>query len=291
MPQALRHRWSRCIPPFAQAFSPFIVGLFIGNVIYLIGIYFVGVRTHRINFFSNIYLIIPLLAGANGLLRLSKVGKDNVPIRGTYRVAIAWFSIGLVLWSIGCAIGMVYSLNFNQTVPFVWWGDAFFAMCFLCWTAGVIRIYNLAGLNFLKEVRDVIPLFIVVLGAAIGLIFKVIPLAKTLSVQSSSYDVLTFAANLFFPAIDLFNMSLLVTLLPGPAKKQLSSQLRRPFGTITLGYFFLCVASYTFCLTNGLPADSRFAYYNGGLTDAAFAIAFAILAVGLSQISVEHKST
>jgi hypothetical protein len=42
-----------------------------------------------------------------------------------------------------------------------------------------------------------------------------------------------------------------------------------------------------------LTPDNRFADYNGGFTDAAFATGFAILAVGLSFISVQepHQST
>ena len=274
-------RWGR-------PFRAFIIGLLIGNIIYLIGIYFVGMRTHRINYFSNIYLLIPLLGGLIGIMRLWGAHTAQHPIRDTYRGTVAWFCVGLVLWAIGCTIGMVYSLRFDVPVPFVWWGDLFFAACFICWTIGIIQLHNVSGLNFLEGIRNVATPLIALLIAALNLAVKAS--GNTPSAQSSTHDVLTFVANLFFPVVDLFNLFLLITLLPRPVKKDLAIQVRKPFRVIVLGYFFLCIASYTFNLTNGLPDGTRFAYYNGGFTDAMFAVAFTILSFAISLISFKELS-
>lgn len=269
----------------ASNFKWLLIGLFIGNVTYLFGIYLVGLRVHPINYFSNVYLMIPLFGGSFGLLRLYEISKSGLPIRNTYRVALLWFSIGLLLWALGCAIGLVYSLIYNTPVPFPWWGDIFFASCFICWTRGIVHLYNVARLNFLKELRDIAPFLVLILMAAISVVLRVIETHRGFLHPNSSLDeVLAFLADLFFPVVDLFNLALLVTLLPAPAAEQLDIRLRRPLKSVVFGYFLLCIASYSFNLSNSLPSDSRFAYYNGGFTDGMFAAAFTVLSIAISSV-------
>lgn len=270
-------------------FRWFLSGLFIGNLIYLVGLYLVGLREDAINYFSNIYLIIPLFGGSFGLIRLYQARKAQQPVRHTYRVAVALFCSGLLLWSIGCAIGMGYYYKYHKGVDFPWWGDVFFGSCFICWFVGISRLYELANLNLLKELKDaLLPLLIVIWGAIVSLMFYFH--RGSLSTHSTKTELFAFGCDIFFPIIDLLNLSLLVTLLPGQTNKHLGTQVRSRLHIIVIGYAFLCLASLSFYICNNLPSDSPYAYYNGGFTDAMFATAFTILSIGMSLISLSEET-
>src|SRR5205085_11876274 len=82
------------------------------------------------------------------------------PIRKTYRLAVWLFCCGLILWAIGCGIGIYFNLRFNEEIPYATLGDAFFALCFLCWTAGIICLYEHAEKNVVNETNSTLTILL-----------------------------------------------------------------------------------------------------------------------------------
>lgn len=277
--------------PAGGKFRWFMISLFMGSIILFISIYIEGVEDHFINRFSNIYLIIPLVGGVFGLMRLNRVRKlykVRRLILNTYLISVALFCFGLVLWSIGCMVWMflIFRHEENQ-VPYPSLADAFYLVCFLCWTAGIVYLYEHAGKNVLHELNSSVAKLIVALWG--GIVTFVYTRYVSLNAASSIKDLVTFGLDLIFPTIDLLNLGLLITLLPSPGNETL--QIRgRPLRIIAIGYFFLCLASSTFTLCSSLPKSSPLHYYNGGFTDVMFAAGFTILSVGISFIPLGQIS-
>ena len=269
--------------PWGGTFRWILITLWVGSIIFFFGIYLEGSTKAKINYLSNLYLIIPLLGGLFGLY---KVYKAQQSIRKTYLLAVWLFCSGLLLWAIGCAIGLYYNFVVDVEIPYATLGDAFFALCFLCWTAGIIVLYERAGKNVLYELNSSIAKFLVPLwGGVVTYIYLSHrqSLNESLNAYSSKREIITFILDIFFPIIDLFNLGLLITLLPGPGNDKLHIK-GRPLRLIVIGYFFLCLASSSFTICRLLPETSPYRYYNGGFTDIMFATAFTILSIGISLI-------
>ena len=273
-------------------FRWFVISLFVGSLVLFISIYVEGLRDHFINRFSNIYLVIPLLGGLFGMMRLNKVRRlyeVRRLVRDTYLIAVALFCLGLVLWSIGCMIWMFLIFRYPEDqIPYPSLADAFYALCFLCWTAGIIYLYERSGKNVLHELNSSVAKFLVpVWGGIVTVVY--LSHAARLTADSPSKDLLKFGLDMFFPIVDLFNLSLFITLLPGPGNEKLHIQ-GKPLRIIVIGYFFLCLASSSFTISSSLPENSPYHYYNGGFSDVMFAAAFTVLSIGISLIPLGQIS-
>ncbi|MEK6283374.1 MAG: hypothetical protein AABN95_23715 [Acidobacteriota bacterium] len=264
-----------------------LVAFYIGSVILFISIYVEGVEDHFINRFSNIYLIIPLLGGLHTLSRLIPV---RALIRNSYRVTVAAFSVGLLLWSIGCTIWMYLIFKYSHAqIPYPSMADAFYALCFIAWTVGLLNLYKTAGKNVLHEINNSTARFLVPLWAVVvSLIY--LKHGSGLSAYASKTALLKLGLDIFFLMIDLLNLGLLITLLPSTENEKLGLS-GTSLKIISLGYFFLCLASSSFTICSSLPDDSPYHYYNGGFTDFMFATAFTVIGIGLASILVEGDNT
>jgi hypothetical protein len=270
--------------------------LFIGIFVYL---YHEGYIKETINYLSNLYLLIPLLGGAFGLYQLSDAHLQNYdgrsfvyrkviriirlfalpkPIRKTYRLAVWLFCCGLILWAIGCGIGIYFNLRFDEEVPYATIGDAFFALCFLCWTAGIICLYEHAERNVVKETNSTFTILLPLWSGIAAIAFLI--QGGDLKQYVSHTGLLAFILDMFFPLVDLYNLCLLITLLPSLGNEKLHIK-GKPLRLIVIGYFFLCLASSSFTICHSLPKTSSYAYYNGGFTDVMFATGFTILNFGI----------
>lgn len=266
-----------------SGFAWLLISLYTGSVILFISIYVEGLRNNFINRFSNIYLIIPLLGGLHALKRL-------IPFRGlirnTYRASVAAFSLGLILWSIGCMIWMYLIFKYKEDqIPYPSMADAFYAVCFIAWTVGLLNLYKNADKNVLHEINNSVAKFLVPLWAGIvSLIYMTH--GNGLNAYSSKAALLKLGLDMFFPIIDLLNLGLLITLLFLSEKEKVGLD-RSSLKIMTLGYLFLCLASSSFTISSSLPADSPYHYYNGGFTDFMFATAFTVIGVGLVSLPLQ----
>jgi hypothetical protein len=271
-------------------------------------IHHIGYRKGLINDLSNLYLAIPLMGGLYGLNQLSKVrGPDSSKrssmfqalvrivrcckedgIYGTYRLALWLFCCGLVFWAIGCAVGIYYNVIHGVKTPYAFIGDGFFALCFIFWSAGIICLYERGGKNVINEANTTLAILVPLWSALVTISYLI--QGGDVRLYISRTGLLAFILDMFFPLIDLFNLGLLITLLPGPGNEKIPIR-GKPLRLIVLGYFFLCLASSSFTICHSLPEDNPYAYHSGGFTDVMFATAFTILNFGIFySTKIEMKS-
>jgi hypothetical protein len=212
-------------------------------------------KTGLINDLSNLYLLIPLIGGLYGLYHLSEpresqgwgrsvwrasmrfIGffKLSNRIYRTYRLAPWLFCCGLLLWAVGCAIGIYYNVFHDEKNPYAFVGDIFFALCFICWCVGIVSFYERAGKNVINEANTTIAILVALWSALVTILYLI--QGGDLRLYISRTGVLAFVLDMFFPLIDLLNLGLLVTLLPGPGNEQLHIK-GKALRLIVLGYFF-----------------------------------------------------
>lgn len=253
-------------------------------------IYYQGYKKETINYLSNFYLTIPLIGGVFGLYQLFKVlGR---PIWKTYRLSVSLFCCGLILWAIGCGIYMFYNLFIDKDVSHLLPVEVIYITCFLLWTAGIIYLYECARKNVINDANSTITILIPLWGGIATVIYF---LQAGLSTQEGNPtaniikgDLIQFILSIIFPIIDLYNLGLLITLLPSVGNEKIHIK-GTPLYLIVIGYFFLCLASTSFTICGLFPDGSPYEYHNGSFTDVMFTIAFTFLNFGIFYIIQKEK--
>ena len=240
-----------------------------------------GLRTSKANYWSGVYLVVPLLGGLLGSSRLRQMAPRH-------RLMPAMFRAGLVLWALACVIWMYYNLDIGTRLPYPSWADAAYFTALLSWAGGTIVLYRqIRGNEVIQDLKHLIP--IVLFAVTITGLFIRWAHGGELSRFSPADEILKYLLDLSYPIVDAFILALFGTLLAGKKLKKLKD-MKRGLWIVFVGYFCVFVSDLAFNIITSLPQSSSLTYYNGGPTDAMFTVAFFIMSVGMFNIPSDKTS-
>jgi DNA-binding CsgD family transcriptional regulator len=239
-----------------------------------------GSRSEFLNFYANIYHLVPLVGGLLGLYRQSR---SPLPPRHPHRVAAVIFSLALVSWSLGGAL-WVYGNARGIVVPYPSWPELGYFSCDVMLLAGA---YCLVRQVARIGVAWSILLPNLVLAAAVVAVTALLPRQWQLR---HADDPVKFVLDIVYPICDAATIILLTLLARDRAFGALSSQMHRAVFVILGGVAGLFAADLGFSIITTLPKDHPWFYYNGSWNGLMFITALWLVAIGTLTIPLEAEA-
>jgi hypothetical protein len=236
-----------------------------------------------LNFYTNVYLIISLAGAGVGLFRLRSMSREKDQDSANQRI-LAIFSLGLLLWSVGQMIWLLYN-RIGQEIPYPSWADAFYFTTIVCWFAAITLIYHSIRTNIFQEFSSISTIIVMFWGAVAYLIF---------SLRGDGFEpadgMLKLFLDLGYPILGAANAGLLwlIVINNHSWNKFKHPAMRKSLLVLAIGVTLHFLADFSFNVTTSLPKDHEYAYYNGNFTDFMYMTALWIISLGITWIPLNN---
>jgi hypothetical protein len=231
-----------------------------------------GLRTSRANDWAALYFVIPLLGSILGISRVRQLAPR-------YRIVPILFRCGMFMWAVGSFVWLYYNVRVHESIPYPSWADAAYLFALAFWTIAIILLYKqVRGYKVIQDLAHLIPT--IIFAISVTGIFIAWAHGGALSRFSPGRDILKYLLDMSYPIVDAFNLALFGTLLV-TKKTRKATAIKKGLVAIFCGYVMVFFSDLLFNVTTSLPPESSVAYYNGGATDAMFAVAFYAMSLGL----------
>jgi hypothetical protein len=225
---------------------------------------------------GSAYQIMALFGGVVGLCISRKWGG----YKSLVGKAIFFFSIGLLLQSLGQSVNSYYNYFQNQTIPYPSFGDVGFMGSVFAYIAGSVFLARATG--FQLSIRSIKGKFF-----AIGIPLVVLVLSYSYFLQKYIFDW-TNSIKIFldfgYPLGQAFyvSMALLALIM---SREYLGGVMKRPLMFIVVALMFQYISDFTF-----LYQANAGTWYVGGVNDFLYFISYFLMALALINMGSVFKS-
>jgi hypothetical protein len=225
---------------------------------------------------GSAYQIMALFGGVVGLCISRKWGG----YKSLVGKAIFFFSIGLLLQSLGQSVNSYYNYFQNQTIPYPSFGDVGFMGSVFAYIAGSVFLARATG--FQLSIRSIKGKFF-----AIGIPLVVLVLSYSYFLQKYIFDW-TNSIKIFldfgYPFGQAFfvSMALLALIM---SREYLGGVMKRPLMFIVVALMFQYISDFTF-----LYQANAGTWYVGGVNDFLYFISYFLMALALINMGSVFKS-
>lgn len=239
--------------------------------IYLISLYFMGLRTSFWNYTWNIFIALgPLIGGIVGIFIAKSWEFSN-----SIGKAVLFLSLGLTTWSIGNFIWAYYNIFMGNSVPYPSLADAGYLPSYFLWTVGIMYLPHAIGGKFGFQKWYYRPLIILIPILVLALsYYLVVFITKSGVVFASSISYKKLFFDIAYPISDA--VILTAALVIGISFKFFGGKYKWSIYSILIGFLFMYIADFSFSYTTTIGS-----YYNGTLVDVLFFTAFSLINFGV----------
>lgn len=230
--------------------------------------------------FSNIFAVLPAIAGGYGLIQYRRLTHNN-----GFRRIIWWLSVGLILWAVGQILWVLWIVMYGDDIPFPSPADIGYLSS---------AIFLVIGLYILRHEVARETHQNQYIAWSVSSILLIISVIVTLWARHGKTDLeadpLKLILQLAYPTVDVVAFGILISILLAPSFQWLDSEIKWMVCMATIGIIVLYIADTSFSVTTSFPEDNPWTFYNGAPPDVAFTTAFWILGLALTWIPDWYRS-
>jgi hypothetical protein len=259
-------------------YTSFLLGFFLLNIIYWIGIQTSNIKTLPINLlFSFSTAVLAFVGGVMGLFvsrhwggRKSAVGK-----------AIQLMSIGTISWSLGNFVWSYYTFFLHTDIPYPSLADVGYISAVPLWMIGVFYLSKATGAKYsLKKKSGQFYLIILPIITFVISYYLLVTVARGGQITSGGGFLKTFF-DFAYPLGDVIIITIAL-LMYGLSFRYLGGNYKWPVLITLIGYLVMFSADFTFSYTTTIGT-----YYNGSYPDMLFAAAMFVISFGINSFDAK----
>jgi len=253
-------------------YSSFLLGFFVLNIIYWVGIQTSNITDLPINLLFSFSTAV--LAFAGGLMGLS-VSKHWGGRKSAVGKAVLLMSLGITSWSLGNFVWSFYNFILHQEMPYPSLADLGYTLAVPLWAIGIFYLSKATGAKFsLRQLKGRALLIVLPIIATIFSYYFLFVIARDSSFTVEG-GLLKIFLDFYYPLGDwvILTMSF---LLFGLSLKYLGGRFRLPVFITLLGFVVMFLADFSFSYTTTVGT-----YYNGNISDLLFAAALFTISFGV----------
>ncbi|OGY58939.1 MAG: hypothetical protein A3H06_02420 [Candidatus Colwellbacteria bacterium RIFCSPLOWO2_12_FULL_44_13] len=266
---------------YRQLFILLLTLIYISFLGLFLFLYISGQRDTTLNLTSNSYGIMSLLGGLYGVF---VVARHWGGFKSDVGKAVTFFSIGLIVWSVGFSIYLYYNLVLQVEVPYPSWADAGFFPAYALWAIGMVMLSKATGAKFgLRKLGGKALLLLVPVSIAAASYYLLIIVARG-GVVDFEQDLIKIFLDIGYPLWDVIILTIAI-LIYGLSYRYFGGKYRLPIyiilGSFVINYF----GDFSFSYTTTIGS-----YYNGSFADVMFATTMYLISVGIALLDPRSVS-
>jgi len=264
--------------PKISKLQKFLIVYILCFLIYVVVIFFSGLKTSDWNYISNIIIgLPPFVGGLIGIIGAKHWGLFNTNIGK----AIFFISTGIFFWGAGNMIWAYYNFFQNIGVPYPSLADLGYFPADFFWLTGIIYLSRATGarINLRKEYRK---LFLLIIPICILTCSDYYLLFIVKRIFDSDTPIQAFL-DFYYPSMDIVILTFAV-IICGLSVNFLRGKYKLSLFVILAGFVSMFIADFMFSSTTTFNI-----YYNGSVFDIPFALGQGLLTWGTLSFYLTPK--
>lgn len=260
-------------------YSSFLLGFFVLNIIYWVGIQTSKITTLPINLlFSFSTAVLAFLGGIMGLM----VSRHWGGAKSAVGKAVLLMSLGTLSWSLGNFVWSFYNFVLHQELPYPSLSDIGYALAVPLWVIGTLYLSKATGVKFSlrKTPGRILAVILPVVGTIVSYYFLFVVARKSsLPIEG---DWLKVFLDFYYPLGDWVILTV-AFLIFGLSWKYLGGKFKWPVFVTLLGFVLMFSADVSFSYTTTVGT-----YFNGNFADMLFAAAMFVIGFGITSFDAKE---
>lgn len=259
-------------------FTAFLLGFYVLNIIYWIGIMTSNIKTLNINLmFSFSTAVLAFIGGIMGFI-VSKHWGGNKSAVGKGLQAL---SIGTILWALGNFVWSYYTFFLHTAIPYPSLSDVGYIAAVPLWMIGIFYLSKATGAKY--GLRNKLgQAFLVILPIIMFVVcyYLLVTVARGGSITSGG-GLLKVFFDFAYPLSDVVIITIAL-LTYGLSFRYLGGRYKWPVLITLLGFLIEFFADFSFSYTTTINT-----YFNGYYPDMLFATSMFVISFGINSFDAK----